>query len=102
MIPRFLLASALVAAIVLPITIAVLCGVSSLLGALGDEAGSWALGRGALGCGIVWGLDLVCLVLMLAINAILGGATLGGSTPGSTQHRDPMPEPLENLTPEDE
>ena len=80
MIPRFLIVTALVAAIVLPITIAVLCGVGGLLDALGDGPGSLAIGRGALACGILWVLDLVCLVLMLALNVAQVGAPPGRDT----------------------
>lgn len=86
MIPRFLIVTALAAAIVLPITIAVLCGVGSLLGALGDASGSQAIGGVALACGIIWVLDLICLVLMLALNALQVGV------PG----RDTTPETLED------
>ena len=68
-IPRVLVATAILAAIVLPIAVAILCGVSSLLGALGDPAGSLGVARTALACGILWGVDLVCLVLMLGVNA---------------------------------
>jgi len=84
-IPRFLIATALAAAILLPITIAVLCGVSSLLGALGDATGSLALARGALLGGILWGVDLVSLVLMLAVNAM----------PEAPPSGKAMPEPLD-------
>lgn len=93
MIPRFLIVTGLAAAIVLPITIAVLCGVGSLLGALGDGPGSQAIGSLALACGILWVLDLVCLVLMLAFNA-----ARVGTPPG----RDTTPEPLEDSASDDQ
>jgi hypothetical protein len=51
--------------------VAILYGVSSLLGALGDASGSAGVARFALACGILWGVDLVCLVLMLGMNATL-------------------------------
>jgi len=73
-IPRFLLVWALVAAILLPIVVVVLYGVGTLLGALGDTAGAWGVGRVALACGILWGVDLISLVIMLAIGVVTSGA----------------------------
>jgi hypothetical protein len=63
----------LVAAILLPITICVVAGVAALLGAMGDDSGAGALRWIALAGGIVWVIDLVCLLVLLAISAIGGG-----------------------------
>ena len=41
-----------------------------LLGALGDEAGSRVVGWLGLALAILLAVDLVCLVLALAINAL--------------------------------
>ena len=71
--PRLLLVSALVAAILLPITIAVLYGVGTLLQAMGDVSGAAGVGRVALACGILWGLDLISLIVMLATAAVTSG-----------------------------
>ena len=45
----------------LPITICVVVGVAALLGAMGDVAGGVMLHRLALGCGILWVIELICL-----------------------------------------
>jgi hypothetical protein len=60
------------AALLLPITLCVVFGVAALLGAMGDSAGGAVLHRIALGCGILWGIDLICLVLVLAIGTLRG------------------------------
>ena len=87
-IPRVLITTAVLAAIVLPIAVAILCGVGSLLGALGDPAGSLGVSRMALACGILWVVDLICLVLMLGVNA-----TVAVPQVGSDQEQD-SPEQL--------
>ena len=59
-------------AILLPITICVVFGVAALLDAMGDSMGGVVLYRIALGCGILWGIDLICLVLAQAISSLKG------------------------------
>ena len=61
-----------VTTILLPITICVVIGVGALLEGMGDVAGGTALHRIALGCGIVWVIDLICLLLVLAIGTLRG------------------------------
>ena len=39
---------------------------------MGDSAGGAVLYRLALGCGIIWTIELVCLVLVLAIGTLRG------------------------------
>lgn len=59
-----------VAAVLLPIAICVILGVGGLLQAMGDSAGGAVLHRIALSGGILWAIDLICLVLALAISAL--------------------------------
>ncbi len=54
----------------LPIGLVIVLGVARLLAAMQDTAGAAALDRIALGIGLVWGLDLVLLLLALGIRAI--------------------------------
>jgi hypothetical protein len=58
------------AACVLPVAIVVVVAVGRLLGAMQDAAGAAALDRIALALGIVWVIDLVCLVLAQSINSL--------------------------------
>lgn len=69
-IPTWVLAVLLAIGLVLPIALCVVGGVAALLSALGDAAGAKCLARGALAGGILWSVDLVCLVLALAIHAV--------------------------------
>ena len=62
----------IVAAILLPITICVVVGVAALLEAMGDQWGGAVLLRIALAGGILWIIDLICLVLVLAIGTLRG------------------------------
>lgn len=61
----------LVVALVLPIALAVLLGVSALLGAMGDALGARVLGWIGLALGVVWMVDLVCLVIVQAWGALV-------------------------------
>lgn len=58
--------------IVLPIILCVVLGVAALLDAMGDTAGGGVLHRIALAGGILWVVDLIGLVLVLAINTLRG------------------------------
>jgi hypothetical protein len=71
-VPRSVLIALVAAALLLPVAICVVVGVSGLLAAMGDAAGGAVLQRIALGCGILWGVNLVALVVVLAIGAIRG------------------------------
>ena len=57
----------LVATLLLPVVLAVLLGLGSLLNAVGDEAGSRACGRVALAAGAAW---LVAVVATTAVSAV--------------------------------
>jgi hypothetical protein len=69
-IPRYCIALAIAGAIILPIVICLILAVASLLSAMGDAAGGGAMRWVALGCGIIWALDLILLVLALGVNAL--------------------------------
>ena len=70
--PACVVISLLIGALVLPVVISILLGLSSLLGAMGDGSGRAVLGWIALSAGVLWALDLIALVLVQAINS-LGG-----------------------------
>jgi hypothetical protein len=57
-------------AVILPVAILVFLGAARLLDAMQDAAASGVFDRVALGVGVLWALDLVCLVLALGINAL--------------------------------
>jgi hypothetical protein len=69
-IPQRVTLALLAITILLPIIICVVLGTSALLASMGDVNGGDALQRVALGCGILWAVDLICLVLVLAINGM--------------------------------
>ena len=67
MISRRILTWLVTAALVLPVALSIAVAAARLLGAMQDEAGAAVLDRIALALGIVWVLDLVCLVIALAL-----------------------------------
>jgi hypothetical protein len=69
-IPRRILTWLVSIALVLPISIAVILGVARLLGAMHDVTGATALDRIALAGGIMWGVDLACLLVAQGINSV--------------------------------
>jgi hypothetical protein len=78
LIPHRVVISWIAAAILLPVTICVVFGVSALLAAMGDSAGGGVLLRIALGCGILWVIDLISLLVVLAIGTLRGPDEPGG------------------------
>ena len=58
------------AACVFPVAIAILMAVARLLGAMQDEAAATVLDRVALAIGILWAIDLVCLLVTQGINSL--------------------------------
>ena len=54
----------------LPIALVIVLGVARLLATMQDASGATVLERIALGLGIVWGIDLVVLLLALGIKAL--------------------------------
>ncbi|MHC4177334.1 MAG: hypothetical protein ACYSWU_07500 [Planctomycetota bacterium] len=55
---------------VLPIAICVILAVAALLGQMGEPPEQSPLMGVALGVGILWVVDLVCLVLAQALNSL--------------------------------
>ena len=70
MISRTVLTILVTLAAVLPVAIVVLLAAARLLGAMQDEAAATVLDRVALAIGVVWAIDLLCLVLALGINSL--------------------------------
>ncbi len=70
MISRRILLALVTAACVLPVAIVVVVATGWLLGALDDAAGARGSNRVALALGIVWVIDLVCLVVAQAIHTL--------------------------------
>jgi hypothetical protein len=64
-------------AAIFPLAIVVLLAAARLLGAMQDAAAAGVLDRVALATGVLWAIDLVCLLLALAINS-LGSGPGGG------------------------
>jgi len=63
--------SALVSiALVLTATLAVVLVTGHVLGKMGDTLGQRVLDAVALGIGVAWAVDVVCLVLALGVNAL--------------------------------
>ena len=60
----------LLAAIVVPMVVLVLLGVGKLLATMGDLTGATWLDRLALAGGMIWGIDLILLLLALSVNAV--------------------------------
>jgi len=57
-------------ALVLTATLAVVLVTGHLLGKMGDALGQTVLDAVALGVGVAWAVDVLCLVLALGINAL--------------------------------
>lgn len=73
LVPQGVLLVLLASAIMLLVALALLAGLSRLLAATGDAAGSLVLDYIALACGAILVFDLVVLVLVLSLNALAGG-----------------------------
>jgi hypothetical protein len=61
-----------VAALLLPATICIVVALASLLAAMHDETGGATLRYVALAAGVLWVVDLVAIVLVQAIDALVG------------------------------
>lgn len=68
-LPVFIL---LTTALLLPICACVILGVAALLDAMGDSIGGGVLRWIGLGCGILWTINLISLVLVQAIRSLPG------------------------------
>ena len=70
MISRTVFAILVAAACILPVAIAIVLAVGRLLGAMQDASGAAVLDRVALAIGILWAIDLVCLLVAQGINSL--------------------------------
>ena len=70
MISRSVLAILVTVACILPVAITIVLAVGRLLGAMQDGLGAITLDRVALALGILWGVDLVCLLVAQGINSL--------------------------------
>lgn len=70
MISRRALTVLVTAACVFPVAIAILLAVARLLGAMEDTTAARVLDRVALAVGILWAIDLVCLLVAQGINSL--------------------------------
>lgn len=70
LVPGSVVLLLLVGALMLPVAISILFGLGRLLAAMGDAIGGTVLGWIALAAGILWSLDLICLVVVQAINSL--------------------------------
>ena len=70
MISRAVLAILVTVACILPVAIVIVLGVSRLLAAMEDAAGANVLDRVALALGVLWAIDLVCLVVAQSVNSL--------------------------------
>ena len=69
-ISRRVLLILVTAACVLPVAIIVVVAAGWLLAAMGDQRGATGLNRTALVLGIVWIVDLVCLLVAQAVHTL--------------------------------
>ena len=69
-IPNWAILTLVTGAVILPVAIAVIWGVSLLLGGMQDEGGAVVVRYVALVCGVFWALDLICLVLAVGLNSL--------------------------------
>lgn len=68
-------------ALFVPMAIVLVLAVATLLGAMQDAAGQFALKRVALGLGMLWALDLIALVVIMAIGALADSRDEGKDEP---------------------
>ncbi len=78
LVPASVVLLLLVGALMLPVAISILFGLGRLLDAMGDSTGGTVLGWIALAAGILWSLDLVCLILVQTVNSLGNDERRGG------------------------
>jgi hypothetical protein len=89
MASRRLIFNLILFAVVLPIAQGVLYWVGLLLSATADESGALLVGRLSLICGIVWVVDLVVLLVLLALAVV--GSPVVESTDAADEPGPPDP-----------
>jgi len=70
LIPQRVLFFLIAAAFILLISGFVALGLGALLAALHDDLGSKVVNYLALGCGALFVIDLLCLILAMAVNSL--------------------------------
>lgn len=70
MIFQQIITKLLLVALVMPVALAVVFGVGHLLAAMADDQWAGILFRACLIGGIVWVVDLICLLIALAVNVV--------------------------------
>lgn len=70
MVPRKIVVCLLVGLLALPIGTLVVLATARLLAAMADEAGAAGLERLALAGGLLWVLDMLGLLAVLAVNSL--------------------------------
>ena len=72
LVPRPVLRLLVAGILLLPITICVILAVRALLVAMDDTTGGNVLEYVAWGCGVLWVIDLVALVVVQGLGALVG------------------------------
>lgn len=80
MISRLALTILVAIGCVLPLAITIVLGTGRLLAAMQDTAAATVLDRIGLGIAMIWGVDLLCLLLALGINTLGPPAGPGDSS----------------------
>lgn len=70
LIPRRFSLTLIITAFLLPIAICVVLGVCVLLDGMSDTAGAAVMKRIALAGGVIWAIDLISLLLVLALDTL--------------------------------
>ncbi len=63
----------------LPIAICVVMALAALVSAAGDPHGGKVISYIGLACGAFWAIDLICLVVIQALNSLPGNDHSGHS-----------------------
>jgi hypothetical protein len=91
---RRLLAWGVIAAVLLPVVLAIVLGLGTLLSSLGDESGGAVCRRAALVVGVAWLVSVVASALTSSIIVLDGQPVHGGPPPDRLPvDRDPRDRP---------
>ena len=71
LVPRTALLILFAGILILPIAVCVILAVRALLVAMDDTPGGGVLEYVAWGCGILWMIDLISLVVIQGLNALI-------------------------------
>jgi hypothetical protein len=70
-VPQRILIPLVAIALALTVSLAVVLVIARVLGAMGDPVGQSVLDSVALGLGVFWLVDVICLVLALGVNSLV-------------------------------